>query len=45
VLREEISVKLEIRIHLWHVVHRPFSYAFALLASIHIPIVLLLGYL
>ncbi|MBI3671058.1 MAG: hypothetical protein HY237_14920 [Acidobacteria bacterium] len=31
--------------HLWHVVHRPFSYAFALLASIHILVVLLLGYL
>jgi hypothetical protein len=45
VLREEISVKLDIRVHLCHEVHRPFSYAFALLASIHILIVLLLGYL
>jgi len=30
--------------HLWHVVHRPFSYSFAFLASIHIVVVLLLGY-
>jgi hypothetical protein len=29
---------------LWHVVHRPFSYAFALLALIHIGIVLYMGY-
>lgn len=31
--------------HLWHVVHRPFSYAFALLAFIHIVTAMLLGYL
>ncbi len=30
--------------HLWHVVHRPFSYAFALLALIHIGLVLYMGY-
>jgi len=30
--------------HLWHVVHRPFSYAFALLAIIHIAVVLGLGF-
>jgi hypothetical protein len=30
--------------HLWHIVHRPFSYSFALLASIHIILMLLLGY-
>lgn len=30
--------------HLWHVVHRPFSYSFAVLASLHILTVLLLGY-
>ncbi|MBZ5646952.1 MAG: hypothetical protein LAN37_06980 [Acidobacteriia bacterium] len=30
--------------HLWHVVHRPFSYSFAVLALIHIAVVLLLGY-
>ena len=30
--------------HLWHVVHRPFSYAFALLASLHILVVLFFGY-
>jgi hypothetical protein len=29
--------------HLWHVVHRPFSYSFALLALIHITVVLLFG--
>ena len=31
--------------HLWHVVHRPFSYSFAVLALIHIGVVLLLGYI
>ena len=30
--------------HLWHVVHRPFSYSFALLVVIHITVVLMLGY-
>jgi hypothetical protein len=30
--------------HLWHVVHRPFSYSFAVLATIHIVVVLMLGY-
>lgn len=30
--------------HLWHVVHRPFSYAFAILAIIHISLVLVMGY-
>lgn len=30
--------------HLWHIVHRPFSYSFALLVLIHIGVVLLLGY-
>jgi hypothetical protein len=30
--------------NLWHVVHRPFSYAFALLAIIHIALVLVMGY-
>lgn len=30
--------------HLWHVIHRPFSYAFAILAMVHIAIVLLMGY-
>lgn len=29
---------------LWHVIHRPFSYSFAILASIHIVVALLLGY-
>jgi hypothetical protein len=30
--------------HLWHVVHRPFSYAFAILALMHIMVVLGLGF-
>jgi hypothetical protein len=30
--------------HLWHVVHRPFSYSFALLAVVHIVAMALLGY-
>ena len=30
--------------HLWHVIHRPFSYAFAILALIHIGLVLVMGY-
>lgn len=30
--------------HLWHVVHRPFSYAFAILALIHIAVVMGLGF-
>ncbi len=30
--------------HLWHVVHKPFSYAFAVLALIHIGLQLFLGY-
>jgi len=31
--------------HLWHVVHRPFSYSFAVLALIHITAALVLGYI
>lgn len=31
--------------HLWHVVHRPFSYSFVLLALVHIAVVWMLGYL
>jgi hypothetical protein len=30
--------------HLWHVVHRPFSYAFAVLAIMHIVVVTGLGF-
>jgi len=30
--------------HLWHVVHKPFSYTFALLALIHIGVVVMMGY-
>lgn len=31
--------------HLWHVVHRPFSYSFSVLALVHIAVVIALGYL
>jgi len=30
--------------HLWHIVHRPFSYSFVVLALIHIVVVMMLGY-
>ena len=30
--------------HLWHVIHKPFSYAFAVLAMIHIGLQFVLGY-
>jgi len=30
--------------HLWHVIHRPFSYAFVVLAVIHIAVVMGLGF-
>lgn len=29
--------------HLWHVVHRPFSYSFAVLALVHVVVVMLFG--
>ena len=31
--------------HLWHVVHRPFSYSFAVLALLHVSVAMLLGFL
>lgn len=31
--------------HLWHVVHRPFSYSFAVLAVLHLVVVFSLGYI
>jgi len=31
--------------HLWHVIHRPFSYAFAVLAVVHIVVVMGLGFM
>ncbi|MBI5087040.1 MAG: hypothetical protein HZB13_20890 [Acidobacteria bacterium] len=31
--------------HLWHVVHRPFSYSFVVIVLIHVTLVLLMGYL
>lgn len=36
--------KMQELFRLWHVVHRPFSYSFAVLAGIHIAVVLLFGY-
>ncbi|MGA7412357.1 MAG: hypothetical protein WBW33_17900 [Bryobacteraceae bacterium] len=30
--------------HLWHVIHRPFSYSFAALVAVHIVVVILMGY-
>jgi len=30
--------------HLWHVVHRPFSYSFAIIVFAHITLVILMGY-
>jgi hypothetical protein len=30
--------------HLWHVIHRPFSYSFAVLALLHIAVVMTLGF-
>jgi hypothetical protein len=30
--------------HLWHVVHRPFSYSFVILVAAHIAMVMLMGY-
>jgi len=30
--------------HLWHVVHKPFSYTFAVLAVIHVAVVMMMGY-
>lgn len=31
--------------HLWHVVHKPFSYTFAVLALIHVGVVMMMGYM
>lgn len=31
-------------LHLWHIIHRPFSYSFAVLALIHVVLMLMLGY-
>jgi hypothetical protein len=52
VAREEASLSKRILFlsrtqqvfHLWHVVHRPFSYSFAVLALIHIGVVLMMGF-
>ncbi len=52
VAREEASLSKRILFlsrsqqvfHLWHVIHRPFSYAFAVLVLIHISVVLMMGF-
>ncbi len=52
VAREEASLSKRILFlsrsqqvfHLWHVVHKPFSYSFAILALIHIGVVLAMGF-
>ncbi|MGB9205662.1 MAG: hypothetical protein WCB94_17030 [Terriglobales bacterium] len=52
VAREEASLSKRILFlsrteqvfHLWHVVHKPFSYTFAILALIHIGVVLIMGF-
>jgi hypothetical protein len=52
VAREEASLSKRILFlsrteqvfHLWHVVHKPFSYTFAILALIHIGVVLMMGF-
>ena len=30
--------------HLWHVVHKPFSYSFAILVCVHVTVAVLMGY-
>jgi len=52
VAREEASIAKRVLFlscsqkvfHLWHVVHKPFSYTFALLVIIHIVLVAMMGY-
>lgn len=52
VAREEASIAKRVLFlsssqkvfHLWHVVHKPFSYTFALLAIVHIALVVMMGY-
>ena len=52
VAREEASLSKRILFlsrteqvfHLWHVVHKPFSYSFAVLALVHIGVVLMMGF-
>jgi len=31
--------------HLWHVIHKPFSYSFAALAAVHIAVVTMMGFI
>ncbi len=52
VAREEASIAKRVLFlscsqkvfHLWHVVHKPFSYTFAMLAIVHIVLVVMMGY-
>jgi hypothetical protein len=36
--------KVQQMFRLWHVVHRPFSYSLAIMATLHIVVVVFLGY-
>jgi hypothetical protein len=36
--------RLRALFHLWHVVHRPFSYGFVVLVAVHVTVALLFGY-
>ncbi|WP_041855362.1 hypothetical protein [Candidatus Korobacter versatilis] len=42
--RVAFLAKTQQAFHLWHVIHRPFSYSFAVLAIIHLIVVFALGY-
>jgi len=36
--------KVQQLFHLWHVIHRPFSYSFAVLVILHVCFVIFMGY-
>ena len=36
--------KVQQMFRLWHVIHRPFSYSLAIMATLHILVVVFLGY-
>lgn len=37
-------VRMQEIFHLWHVIHRPFSYSFVVLVGVHITVAMLFGY-
>ena len=37
-------VRMQEVFHLWHVIHRPFSYSFIVLVAVHITVAMLFGY-